>query len=298
MASTTQVVLVDPTPTAHREIRRRLEELEHRWSRFLPSSDLSRLNSSPGVPLAVGADTIRLVDAMCLANHATGGRYDPTLLHQLITLGYSTSIDDSELITVAVDSRRPDQTINDAQIDRRASTMMLPVGLSIDPGGIGKGFAADLVVTEALESGTAGALVSIGGDIAAAGRPPTDGGWLIDVADPFGGGPVTTIQVSAGGIATSSTRSRRWTSEGESRHHLIDPITGTMSLTDLASVTVVASAGWLAEAHASAALLCGSAGAMAYLVDHGLSGIVIDADGDTTRTSDLLVPDPTMVVML
>lgn len=48
----------------------------------------------------------------------------------------------------------------------------LPVGVTVDPGGIGKGLAADLVAGELLESGATGVLVSLGGDLRAAGVAP------------------------------------------------------------------------------------------------------------------------------
>ena len=61
----------------------------------------------------------------------------------------------------------------------------------------------------------------------------------------------------------------------------------TIFLPDLAAVTVFARAGWEAEAHATAALLAGSAGALAYLDLHELEGIVTTLDGTTTTTPAL-----------
>ncbi len=74
---------------------------------------------------------------------------------------------------------------------------------------------------------------------------------------------------------------------GVEQHHVIDPATGMTSTTDLATVTVVANAGWLAEAHATAALLAGSAGALVYLEAHGLTGVVIDMRGAVSATDDI-----------
>ena len=88
-----------------------------------------------------------------------------------------------------------------------------------------------------------------------AGRPVTDDGWLVTVEQPDpADGVLCTLAISGGGVATSSTRSRRWVLDGVERHHQIDPRTGRPSTTDLAAVTVIARAGWLAEVHATAAL--------------------------------------------
>jgi thiamine biosynthesis lipoprotein len=164
----------------------------------------------------------------------------------------------------------------------------IPAGAGIDPGGIGKGLAADMVVTELLDRGAAGALIGIGGDIAAAGTPPGPDGWRVAVEHPLDRSrTLATVLLNAGGAATSSTQTRTWVTDGELRHHVIDPATGDCATTDLAAVTVFARAGWEAEAHATAALLAGSAGALAYLDLHELEGIVTKLDGTTTSTPGL-----------
>ena len=288
MASSTQVTLTDPVPGALDVAEGRLRQIERHWSRFLPDSDISRLNTRPETWVTISPDTVRLIEMMQLAVDATGGLYDPTFLYQLLDAGYRTSIDDPSQIAVMVDLPCPDHTVFDVRIDMAGPSAWLPAGLALDPGGIGKGLAADLVVTEAIESGTSGALVSVGGDIASAGVAPTCDGWIINVEDPnMPGSVLTTLALSDGGIATSSTRSRRWEVGGASRHHVIDPTTGTCSLTDLAAVTVVANAGWLAEAHATAALLSGSVGAIEYLESRGLSGLAITREAVRTHTADL-----------
>ncbi len=289
MASTTQVTAIDAAPDAVDTAEGRLRRLESQWSRFLGTSDITRINRQPDEWVPVAHDTIRLIEAMQLAHRATGGGFDPTHLYRLLSIGYDTSIDDPERCTLAVDAPRRDLTVHDVETDRAAGMVRVPLGLSLDPGGIGKGLAADIVVTEMLARGTAGALVGIGGDIAAAGTAPTADGWIIDVEDPHvPGTTVTTLAVSDGGIATSSTRSRRWTFDGVEHHHLIDPSTGGVSDTDLASVTVVADAGWLAEAHATAALLCGSEGAIDHLTAHDLTGIAVTRHGVISPTTDLV----------
>ncbi len=291
MASRTQVLLVDSAPGAAEFAEDRLRTLEARWSRFLGDSDISRLNTAPATWVAVAPDTITLIESMRLAAQATGGAYDPTFLHELIETGYRASIDDPTRASVMIDLPCPGLTVHDVAIDRASTSVLLPSGLALDPGGIGKGLAADLVVTELLATGTGGALVSVGGDLAAAGRAPTPEGWTVHVEDPLDPGrTLVSLAVSAGGVATSSTRSRRWRSNGIERHHVIDPATATTSTTDLAAVTVIANAGWLAEAHATGALLAGSGGVLPYLDAHGLAGIATTNDGITISTTGLEIP--------
>jgi thiamine biosynthesis lipoprotein len=186
-----------------------------------------------------------------------------------------------------IESGRTNPTLDDADVDLDACTVRLPIGLAIDAGGIGKGLAADLAVAHLLESGIEGAMVTIGGDISMGGHAP-DGGWTVVVEHPDPTvAPVGSLAVPAGGVATSSTRSRRWSHDGVERHHVIDPWTGLPSTTDLASVTVVARSGWLAEAHATAAMLAGSREVIDYLDRHDLTGLAVTNDDRVLATGDL-----------
>ena len=266
-----------------------LERLEQLWSRFLPDSDVSRLNLSAGFPTAVAAETITLVETMLEAYRLTDRAYDPTILRALVAHGYGTSrVDDDRRTTLLPEMAQPG-VLTDTVVDPLGETVTLPAGLALDPGGIGKGLAADLVVAALLERGAAGAMVSIGGDLAMAGESPHPDGWVVEVehADPTEG-VLCRLAVSGGGVATSSTVSRRWVADGGTRHHLIDPRTGTQSSTDLLAVTVIARSGWSAEAHATAALLQGSSDAVAYLEIHGLSGLAIAGTGQVLLTHDLV----------
>ena len=263
---------------------------------------MSKLNLACGQPVEVDPTTITLLLAMVDAWHATEQRFDPTTLPALLAAGYRSSIDDPRRVTLlpsgavrldGLDDGRPTfvtPTLDDVEIDREASTVRLPVGLAIDAGGIGKGLAADLAVAQMLRTGAVGAMASIGGDISMGGQPP-DGAWNVLVEHPRRGHGsddlVGAIAASSGGTATSSTTSRRWRHDGIERHHVIDPWTGSPSTTDLSSVTVVARSGWLAEAHATAAILCGSRQVVDYLDRHELSGLAVTADDRVLATDDL-----------
>jgi FAD:protein FMN transferase len=62
MGTTAHVVVVaeDPCPLLA-PVQRRLAELEARWSRFRPVSEVSRLNAASGRSVVVSADTISLM---------------------------------------------------------------------------------------------------------------------------------------------------------------------------------------------------------------------------------------------
>lgn len=299
MASEVHVIIVDGPPQAGATARRAIEQLEASWSRFIDSSDISRLNQAAGRAIPVDASTLTLIEKMTNAWQITAGRYDPTTLPALLNAGYTTSIDDPTVELARPSSSQASRiehcSLAQVTVDRTKMQVTLPTGMAIDAGGIGKGLAADLVVAELLSRGASGALVSIGGDLAAAGRAPDSDGWTLDIEDPLD--PTSTIaqvRFSAGGVATSSTRSRQWMHANTQQHHVIDPTTDAPATSDFVAATVIAACGWHAEAHATAVLLGGSTGFDAYTQSHSIEALGTTPTGATFATAALaaLIPTP------
>ncbi len=272
----------------------RLHRLEACWSRFLPESEISRLNNSPGVPVLVTPETYRLVDHALAAWDMTDGAFDPTILADLRAEGYDRSF---ELLDRADATASEDTDVGrDAPPHSRASergpapsihldpivgSVRLGPNTTFDAGGIGKGFAADLVVAELLSSGARGALVSVGGDLRVAGDAPERGSWGVAITDPLEPDRVIgNLALEAGAVASSWRTRRAWIGpDGLSRHHLIDPRTGRSAASGVAGVTVVAAQGWRAEVLAKAAFLGGPVSGPALIAHAGAAGLVVTDDG-------------------
>ena len=250
--------------------RARVAEIEARWSRFRPDSELSRLNRRQGRVVVVSDDTFALVDRAVAAWRLTGGAYDPTVLPALRAAGYDRDFAALAGPTAgAGDGGRASATCAPGpapgcgaiELLPRLRAVVLPPGVELDPGGIGKGLAADLVTAELLEAGARGALVNLGGDVRVRGEAPAGGMWPIAVADPLDPArDLLVLGLDDGAVATSSRLRRRWTLGSVERHHLLDPRTGEPVETRLVAVTVVAGEGWWAEAATKQAFLTGWAG--------------------------------------
>jgi thiamine biosynthesis lipoprotein len=273
----------------------RLQRLETRWSRFLSDSEISRLNNSPGVPVLVTPETFRLIDLALTSWQMTAGRFDPTMLAELRAEGYDRSFEllgDPEGVPSETgpppdagrrrfprSSARPSPP--DIRLDAVVGTVRLGFSTTFDPGGIGKGFAADLVVAELLSSGARGALVSVGGDLRAAGETPDGGSWVVAVADPLHPQHVIgNLCFESGAVASTWRTKRAWLGpDGKPHHHLIDPRTGRSAASGVAGVTVVAAQGWRAEVLAKSAFLAGPEEGPALIARSEAAGLVITDDG-------------------
>jgi len=261
--------------------RREVEACERALSRFDPESDLTRLNGAGGE--WVIAD-LRLIDALTAATSArseTGGLYDPTILPALAAIGYDRSF---ELLTeqegTPLDGWRRGARID---VDPGGARARIEPGAAVDLGGIGKGFSAmrALHVMRATWPGATGVLVDLGGDIAVWGVPPEGGKWRIDIADPrTADGIAGTLELDAGGVATSGRDTRRFGRAGR-LHHLIDPRTGVPAASGPLAVTVVAPSTTEAEAHATALAIADAEEARAYLERHpGIGALLIPDTGE------------------
>src|ERR1700730_3316503 len=259
-----------------------LEDVDTAYSRFRADSELSRLNASPGRTVRVSPLLAPAIDAAQRAARLTDGAVDPTIGQAIRVAGY----DDDFSRIAAQDGpvtlrawRVPGwQAI---RFDRRSRTVQLPAGVELDLGSTGKALAADLGAGARLAAaGTGGVLVSLGGDIATAGKPP-DGGWRILVAEdsrakPDGEGEV--ICLPAGGVATSSTTVRRWSRGGAMLHHIIDPATSLPTTGPFRTVTVVAATCLDANIASTAAIVRG-ASAIDWLTSCRLAARLVENDG-------------------
>jgi thiamine biosynthesis lipoprotein len=190
----------------------------------------------------------------------------PTLLDALIEAGYDRPFDalPHQVTHTPIPLLGAPAPSNAIDLNVTAQTVTLPAGMSLDFGGIAKGWCADQAMKRLQTDGPA--LVNAGGDIAISG-PPADGSeWQIGISNPFRAGEeIGMIYLNACGVATSGKDRRRWARDGILKHHIIDPLTGQPAQTDLLTVTVVAPSVMKAEAAAKAAFILGSHAGMEWI---------------------------------
>ena len=265
-----------------------LDEVDRTYSRFRSDSELVALNESRGRSVRVSPLLARAIDGSLAAAGRSGGALDPTVGRALRITGYDDDFDRIAGTTRPLELRlAPVPGWSVIAFDAAARTVRVPTDVEIDLGSTGKGLAADMCATAALAAAgpDAGVLISLGGDVATAGRAP-DGGWRILVAEDSRAapdGPGEVIAMVRGAVATSSTTVRRWrSSEGVTAHHIIDPRTGLPAMTPWRTATVVADSCEAANAASTAAIVLGDA-APAWLEAAGLPARLVAEDGRVVR---------------
>lgn len=234
-----------------------VESMHRRLSRFLPESELSRLNARTGEWVRVSPELGALLRAALDAWRTSGGLVNAGVLEAMLAAGYTRPLRLGPTTGGAASGPLPPLP---EVLEVGPGRARLQPGIGIDLGGLAKGWMADRL------AGRLGpnCLVNLGGDLFARGPGPAGKGW------PVGVGGVTLL-LRDQGAATSSSRRRRWERAGRTFHHLIDPRTGAPAGPGPAEVSVVSGSALEAEVGAKAALLLGWEAAPAYLAATALA---------------------------
>ena len=252
-----------------------LNKLEQLWSRFIPTSDISRLNLAEGAPTYVDPRTATLIAAMQQACDLTNGSFNPTQLPDQVNAGDAQSLATPGSTLLSPNSR-PFTTLHDV-VMKHGPRVQLPTGMTLDAGGIGKGLAADLIAEHARSRGALAVTVNLGGDIRVAQDSNSTRDTPVDILSP---GPdasvVSTISLREGAVATSA-RNARWRNGRGIHNHIM----GADS--NIESASVIASSAMWADVWAKHLIL--SPHGLRDIQTHGLAGLVMHNDGHVETSS-------------
>jgi len=205
-----------------------LERLERELSRFVPSSDVSRVNAlGAREPVRIGADARDCLVLAAFAHAETCGAFDPTVgalsecWRAALAAGREPAADE-------LARARGLTGLGLVRLDEEAISISLAAeGVRLDLGGIGKGYALDRMAELLADWGIRSALLHAGRSSALAlGEPPHGAaaedadGWRVGLRDPRGGPDPMGAVVLRGGRALSGS--------GVALHgpHILDPRTG------------------------------------------------------------------------
>jgi thiamine biosynthesis lipoprotein len=254
---------------AERALWRRIWDLERKLSTWIPTSQLSRVNrDAAGEPVRVDADVMSVLETAGSTWSASNGAFDPTvgpLLRVWKPLAVLKELPAPEEVAAAK------ALVGFGQVrlltKERAVSFLRP-GITLDVGGIGKGYAAEQAVRAALDAGAVACRVNAGGDMFAGGAPRgSPKGHPVTIRDPDGPPDATlpgiSFPVLNAGVATSGNYERYTEIAGKRYSHILDPRTGRPVPDAVVQVTVVSNDGAEADALATALTVLG--------VDRGLA---------------------------
>lgn len=254
-------------------VRVEIARLEGLLSRFLPNSDISRVNASAGVQNEpVSAETCAVLSAAAEFSRAFPGCFDATIeplvrlwqrARQTLTVPDAPSIQHALAL---VDYR--DLMLDPGSSSPYAMTAGLrSAGQAIDLGGIGKGYAGDRILEVYRRFGVTSAYANLGGNVVTLGTKPDGSPWQIGIQHPRQENRIIgAVAVENQSVVTSGDYQRCYTDRaGRRRHHILDPRTGWPAEAGLISVSIVAENSLAADALSTALFVAG--------LEQGLAGL-------------------------
>ncbi|OIK16189.1 hypothetical protein BIV60_05995 [Bacillus sp. MUM 116] len=235
-------------------VYRLFSSVEDTCSRFKDDSEVSRLNQQIGKEMLISNDMFSILKDALKFYKETNGVFNPGILSSVENSGYTRSIEfiRGRELGAASDTAVEVSKNQPFQLNMEKQTVVLLT--RIDLGGIAKGWVIDRAA-EVLSNYGYG-FINVGGDIRIFGSLPRP--LNIGIEDPFDSeNIISSIQVSNGAVATSTSMKRRWKINGRSKHHLIDVTTGKPSTSTIISSTVTAPTAVEADVLAKVALLMG-----------------------------------------
>ncbi len=238
--------------------------IERKFSRYRDDSVVAAIHAGGGKPVAIDAETERLLEYAAHCHQVSDGLFD-------ITSGIlrrAWNFDGSDRVPSAAQIEPLLAQVGFDRLQRSPGVLCLPEGMEIDFGGIAKEYAVDRAL-EAIEQCGQAVLVNFGGDLRA-NRPPGAHPWQVGVEDiERGPKPAMVLELSRGALATSGDTHRFVLRQGVRYGHILDPRTGWPVSGAPHSVTVAAATCIEAGTLSTIALLQG-AGSEAFLDEFGV----------------------------
>ncbi len=196
--------------------------IEDKFSRYKKDNIIFKINRSHGEAVSIDEETSRLLDFSNELFEISEGLFDVTsgVLRQIWTF------DGGDHLPTKKQVKKILKNIGWQKVSREKLSVILPEGMEIDLGGIGKEYAVDRCVQIALQKTEQSVLVNFGGDLSMTTARKDKAFWsvgrLITGSDEACG----IFQLYSGAIATSGDANRYLLKDGVRYSHILNPLTG------------------------------------------------------------------------
>ncbi|MFT5501935.1 MAG: thiamine biosynthesis lipoprotein [Woeseiaceae bacterium] len=247
--------------------------IEDKFSRYLAGNIVHQINNAAGQKIAVDDETANLIDFSASLFGMSDGKFDITsgVLRRAWQFDGSSQLPSKATVSAIL------EYVGWEMARWHRPMLVLPAGMQIDLGGVGKEYAVDKAAGLLMQNSDVAALVNFGGDLFATGSPAGQDGWQvgIDAFDSADEQAKRVIRLQHGALATSGDARRFVLKDGVRYGHILDPSTGWPIAGSPRSITVAADTCTEAGMTATLAMLQGN-GAENFLRQQGCRYWVFD----------------------
>lgn len=254
---------------------------EKRFSRFLPESELSKLNTMK--EMRVSEMFIKVTEESYHLFKLTNGVFNP--LFQIERLGYNKTFSEIKDFFINENVEEYNVDFSSVIIDKEHSKIILSPGQKLDFGGFLKGYLAELIChrIKNYSSDINGVIVNIGGDLYTEGLDAQDEKFIFNIFNPIIKQNDIPVALYNQGLATSGTYKRKWEVSGQEYNHILNETGRVNPNTDIVSVSVINKSGTKSEAFTKVFLSLGIEKATELLKGEKIEYIIIKKDGEVIK---------------
>lgn len=280
-----------------------IDQLEELLSVYRPRSELSTVNRFGSQrPQTLSHDTARLLELALDLYKETGGAFDVTSGSLTHAWGFSRR---QGVIPSEADIKLALEQVGSCKLQfdaEKREIRLLQEGLTINPGGIGKGYALDRAGFLLQEAGVDDFMIHGGlSSIVARGNrqhSSAGGGWLVAVKHPWRDEEVLgRVRVMDQAVGTSGSGKQFFHFDGKRYSHIIDPRSGWPAQA-MMSTTVLCRSGAVADALATAFFVMGPEESRRFCAVHNEIGAVLvyrDSKKGRTEVETLNLSDESWI---
>jgi FAD:protein FMN transferase len=266
-------------------------DIEDRMSTGIVESELYKINSNASLdPVEVSEDTYYVIKEGIKYANLSESKFDITIGPLVNLWGIGTDqqkVPQGELIKSIL------PLIGSENIklnDEKRSVILEKNNMSIDLGGIAKGYAADIVRDFLIKRGFTKGIINLGGNVLTFGSKKRGIPWKIGIQNPIDsrGNYIGTLEIEESAIVTSGIYERYFEVGGIRYHHILDPLSGYPINNELLSITIVTPSGIKADAWSTLVFSAGLTKGMKLLEStEEMEGIFITKDKKIYTSSGL-----------
>lgn len=246
--------------------------IEDKYSRYQTNNVMHQINTSNGNAVAIDLETARLLMFADACYQASEGLFDVTsgVLRKVWKFDGGTHIPPSEKVSELL------HFIGWPEVKFTQGQIVLPAGMELDFGGIGKEYAVDCVAQGLIQRLTAQQrqvpfLVNFGGDIFASSPRLNGKAWVVAIdLKGLSNTEQKILSIEKGGLATSGDANRFLLKNGKRYTHILNPKTGWPIENAPRSITVAAATCIQAGMMCTIAMTCGEK-AKEFLTENALT---------------------------
>lgn len=254
-----------------------LSRLENKLSRFIPDSEVSRINQLAGIGhVKISCEMVEILSLALRLSKISQGMFDITIAPLVDLWDYKNAKNapnKPEIRNILSKIDYHEMMLN----PKDCIVGLSKRGQSIDLGGIGKGYASDQCMQIFQQYGVNSAYISIGGNVSTLGNKPDGTLWRVGIRHPrHDEWLIGAVRVAGKAVVTSGDYERCFfDSQNKRWHHILNPITGYPAESGLISVTVVADSAMNADALSTAIFVAGIDKGLGYLAQFPSTEVVI-----------------------